>query len=180
MEHGFFHPSRGYWQTTGEPPADILATYPEGTQDVPLKPAADHEWIDGVWVHVPPVPVLPTQAQALRQIDADVDAIYTAAIGNRGPEYEAAEFEALSYQAAGFVGAVPPSVASWVAASGMTAQAAALDIIAQGSAWRQAAQAMRAQRLQAKAGVRSGAIAPTLAAWAGFVAQLRAQLGIDA
>lgn len=128
---------------------------------------------------VPSAPV-PTQAQALRQIDADVDAIYTAAIGNRGPEYEAAEFEALSYQAAGFAGDVPPSVASWVAASGMTAQAAALDIIAQGNAWRQAAQAMRAQRLQAKAGVRSGAIAPTLAAWSGFVAQMRAALGVDA
>lgn len=54
MEHGFFHPSRGYWQTIGEPSSEILATYPAGTVEVPLKPSADHEWQDGAWVHVPP------------------------------------------------------------------------------------------------------------------------------
>ena len=56
MEHGFFHPERGYWQTTGEPSAEILATYPAGTVEVPLKPGADYEWQDGAWVHVPPDP----------------------------------------------------------------------------------------------------------------------------
>lgn len=143
--------------------------------------AAYLQWLaDGNQPDPAPTAPVPTEAQALRQIDADVDAIYAAAIGNRGPEYEAAETEALAYQAAGFAGPVPPSVASWVAASGMEPEAAALDIVAQGTAWRQAAQAMRAQRLQAKAGVRSGAIAPTLAAWAGFVAQIRAALGVDA
>lgn len=54
MEHGFFHPERGYWQTTGEPSAEILATYPAGTIEVPIKPGADYEWQDGAWVHVPP------------------------------------------------------------------------------------------------------------------------------
>lgn len=142
--------------------------------------AAYLQWLaDGNTPAPAPVAVI-TPAQALRQIDADVDAIYAAAIGNRGPEYEAAEADARAYQLAGFTGAVPASVASWVAASGMTPEAAALDILAQGTAWRQAAQAIRAQRLQAKAGVRSGAIAPTLAAWAGFVAQMRAALGVAA
>ena len=56
MEHGFFHPERGYWQTTGEPSAEILATYPTGTVEVPLKPGADYEWQNGEWLHTPPSP----------------------------------------------------------------------------------------------------------------------------
>ena len=164
-------------------PAPAILRLSDGAH-IPADPAntdyaAYLQWLsDGNDPAPAPAPPVPTQAQALRQIDADVDAIYADAIGNRGPEYEAAENEALAYQAAGFAGPVPPSVASWVAASGMEPEAAALDIVAQGTAWRQAAQAMRAQRLQAKAGVRSGAIAPTLAAWAGFVAAIRLQLGV--
>lgn len=56
MEHGFFHASRGYWQTTSDVPEAVLATYPEGTIEVPLKPGADFEWIDGAWQAVPPAP----------------------------------------------------------------------------------------------------------------------------
>lgn len=55
-ERGFYHPSRGYWQTTSEPDAETLAGYPEGAISVPLKPGADYEWLDGAWVHVPPDP----------------------------------------------------------------------------------------------------------------------------
>lgn len=54
MEHGFFHPSRGYWQTTGEPSVEILAAYPEGTTEVPLRPSANHHWQDGEWTFVEP------------------------------------------------------------------------------------------------------------------------------
>lgn len=61
---GFFHPSRGYWQTISEPSAEILATYPEGTIEVPLKPGADHDWIGGAWVHNPPPPPTPEEARA--------------------------------------------------------------------------------------------------------------------
>lgn len=64
IEKGFFHPSRGYWQTISEPSAEILATYPEGTIEVPLKPGADHDWIDGAWVHNPPPPPTPEEARA--------------------------------------------------------------------------------------------------------------------
>ena len=58
MEHGFFHPSRGYWQTIGEPSEAILATYPEGTVEVSLKPSVDHEWNGSEWVHTPPDPAI--------------------------------------------------------------------------------------------------------------------------
>lgn len=178
MEQGFFHPSRGYWQTTGEPSADILAAYPDGTQPVPLKPGPDHEWSGGEWVHVPPAPVLPTEAQALRQIDHDADAIVRDVIGDRGEEYRQAEADALAFQAAGFAGPAPGSVAVWAAASGMTEQAAAQDVLAQAAAWRTALLAIRQARLTAKAGVRAGTVADAMAAWAAFVAGIRLQLGV--
>jgi hypothetical protein len=54
MEHGFFHPERGYWQTVELPPADIRECYPEGTLEVPLRPSAQHHWIDGAWVEAVP------------------------------------------------------------------------------------------------------------------------------
>ena len=61
MEHGFYHPSRGYWQTNSDVPQHILDTYPEGTGEVPLKPGADYEWDGSTWVKVPPPPHVPTR-----------------------------------------------------------------------------------------------------------------------
>lgn len=56
MEHGFYHPVRGYWQTISEPDAVTLAGYPPGTNQVPLKPSADHEWTGAAWLYVKPTP----------------------------------------------------------------------------------------------------------------------------
>ena len=53
MEKGFFHPTRGYWQTTNTPPQSVLDSYPEGTIEVTLKPSATHQWVDGAWADVP-------------------------------------------------------------------------------------------------------------------------------
>ena len=50
MECGFFHPGRGYWQTIAEPSAELMAEYPDGTIEIPLKPGAGYEWMDGKWV----------------------------------------------------------------------------------------------------------------------------------
>lgn len=91
MEQGFFHPERGYWQTTGEPPADILASYPAGTVQVPIKPGRGYTW-DGVqWVapapadpEPTPVPKVVTMRQArlallaaglLPQVEAAINAL---------------------------------------------------------------------------------------------------------
>lgn len=60
MEHGFFHPDRGYWQTIEDVPPDILATYPVGTVEVPLRPAAGATWSGSEWLSPPPVETLPT------------------------------------------------------------------------------------------------------------------------
>lgn len=64
MEKGFFHPERGYWQTVGVPPQEILDSYPVGTIEVPLKPGADYDWQTGEWVHVPPPEPTPEELRA--------------------------------------------------------------------------------------------------------------------
>ena len=59
QDTGFFHPDRGYWQVTGDVPDHIRDGWPSGTVEVPLKPAADHEWDDTAqkWVFVDPLTV---------------------------------------------------------------------------------------------------------------------------
>jgi hypothetical protein len=58
MEKGFYHPARGYWQTTGDVPQDILDGYPVGTVEVPIEPGADHEWDGEAWVYIAPDPAI--------------------------------------------------------------------------------------------------------------------------
>ena len=53
MEKGFYHPERGYWQTTGDVPQRILDGYPAGTVEVPLKPAGNFEWNGTEWGGLP-------------------------------------------------------------------------------------------------------------------------------
>lgn len=50
MEHGFYHPELGYWQTLSYPSEAILRTYPEGTVEVPIRPDPSYILVDGVWV----------------------------------------------------------------------------------------------------------------------------------
>lgn len=49
-EKGFYHPDRGYWQTTGEPPKHVLDGYPAGTVEVPIKPGDGYEFDGKKWV----------------------------------------------------------------------------------------------------------------------------------
>ena len=64
MEFGFYHPDRGYWQAIDGDAETLLAAYPEGTVEVPLKPGADYEWQNGAWIHVTPAPVVPDRVTA--------------------------------------------------------------------------------------------------------------------
>jgi hypothetical protein len=50
MEQGFYHPSVGYWQAVSEPPAQILAAYPEGTVSVPLMPGPGYTFNGAQWI----------------------------------------------------------------------------------------------------------------------------------
>ena len=54
MEHGFFHPDTGYWQTTSNPAEKYRKAYPEGYVEIPVKPAQHHEWTGSEWVEVLP------------------------------------------------------------------------------------------------------------------------------
>ena len=105
MEHGFYHPSRGYWQTTSDVPQRILDTYPEGTVEVPLKPSAEHEWIDGAWVHVPPDPAV--QIAAFRRaVQVHIDATAQSQgydSGNSLASYTSSTVEAWRAEAEAFV-----------------------------------------------------------------------------
>lgn len=56
MEHGFYHISKGYWQTNSEVSERIMATYPDGTVEVPLKPSRLHTFNGTEWI-------APTQAE---------------------------------------------------------------------------------------------------------------------
>jgi hypothetical protein len=49
MDHGFFHPVSGYWQTVSTPSSDIIAAYPDGTIEVPIRPSPLHKWIGKEW-----------------------------------------------------------------------------------------------------------------------------------
>lgn len=49
MEHGFYHPVEGYWQTISTPSDAILASYSEGTIEVPIRPSPLHTWSGSEW-----------------------------------------------------------------------------------------------------------------------------------
>lgn len=53
-EKGYYNPIDGYWQANTKPTDEILASYRRNTIEVPLKPSADHQYVLGEWVHVPP------------------------------------------------------------------------------------------------------------------------------
>jgi hypothetical protein len=72
MEKGFYHPSRGYWQTTDDVPAVIITTYPPGTVETPLQPSAGFAWDGHSWQAAPPVPL--TLDDFRLAIDAHVEA----------------------------------------------------------------------------------------------------------
>lgn len=123
------------------------------------------------------------KAQALLKIDADVDAIYGAVLGNRAEEYSLAATEAKAYKDAGYEGTVPGSVASWATAKGWTATQAADDILDTATQWIAAQAAIRAARLARKEQVRNAVnaagVTTAMTAWAGFATYIRSQLGVS-
>lgn len=61
MEKGFYHPSRGYWQTNENPSQEVVDSYPQGTIEVPLRPGPFYDWNGSQWVENIPAP--PTNAE---------------------------------------------------------------------------------------------------------------------
>lgn len=81
-ERGFFHPSRGYWQTNSDVPEDILAGYPEGTVEVPLMPEAGAIWDGNQWLPAPPQTL--TAEDYRLAVQAHVDAVAVARLYDSG------------------------------------------------------------------------------------------------
>ena len=97
--------------------------------------------------------------EMIEAIDLAADNARARIVGDpiRVIEYQVAESDALAYKAAGYAGAVPPSVSVWATAKGWTAQQAADDILQAASLWRQALIGLRQARLTGKEGVRQAA-----------------------
>lgn len=152
------------------------------TGAIPATAGAGIGWMFDGGTFQPPQPPLLDRAAISAQIDADVDALYAAVIGNRAAEYEQAEREALAYAAADFAGASPPMVQAWASAKSWTGQQAAQDIITQATAWRGAQTLIRAQRLLRKEQVRTAAddasVHAAVAAWGVALGQIKAALGV--
>ena len=68
MEHGFYHPSRGYWQTTNQPSQEVMDTYPDGTVEVPLKPGPGYEWGGTEWAADPDYPAKQLEEERMRMV----------------------------------------------------------------------------------------------------------------
>ena len=75
QEHGYFHDERGYWQTLTAVSPEILATYPDGTIEISLKPNANCEWDGSKWafrlLSFPTVEEQQAARQAAFQREAD-------------------------------------------------------------------------------------------------------------
>ncbi len=67
MEKGFYHSSRGYWQTNSDPSEITKEAYPSGTIEVPLKPSDGHTFNGTSWV-------APTQAELDAELSASLRA----------------------------------------------------------------------------------------------------------
>jgi hypothetical protein len=140
---------------------------------------------DGVEPIEPTVPVIDLGAlktALILKIDADVDAIYAAVIGNRSDEYNAARDEATAFAAAGYHGDVPASVQSWADAKGWYPQQAADDILAAAARLVALREMIRAQRLTKKEEARlapDGAALDTVSGqWAAALATIRSAAGL--
>lgn len=120
------------------------------------------------------------KAANAKKVDADADSIYASAIGNRATEYSEAEAQATAFKAAGYTGTVPAFVSNWLSNNTKgftTATQAADDILAQATAWRGAATAIRGNRLLAKKNLTND-VTTAMAQWDGFVVAIRGQLGL--
>ncbi|NML62274.1 hypothetical protein HHL21_14550 [Massilia sp. RP-1-19] len=126
------------------------------------------------------------KAHAIAQTYADVDSVYDAAIGRRATEYADAESAARQYVAGGYVGTASSYVADFAMDNPTGLQQtdawAADNIIARADAFRSAQLSMRSTRFVRQKGMRGAASKAELAVvveqWNGFIASLRAQLGV--
>ncbi|WP_444460320.1 DUF4376 domain-containing protein [Rhodobacter capsulatus] len=128
MEYGFFHPARGYWQTTDVPSPEALAAYPEGTVEVPLRPGADHVWTGESW---DPAPLPITRDQALAALKTARDAAIARGIEVDGLRVQTDDLSQSRLTAAALAVQLDPgSTVRWKLATGEFVVLTAPQIIA--------------------------------------------------
>lgn len=138
-------------------------------------------------IEVRQVVALPAAAlAAVAKTYRDVDGIHEAAVGSRATEYADAEIAARAFVAAGYAGTVSDYVAGFALNNptgiAQTNQWAADQIIARADAFHAAKLALRSQRFARQAEMRAATtdeeLATAVSAWDGFIATVRAQLGL--
>ncbi|ETD86338.1 DUF4376 domain-containing protein [Rhodobacter capsulatus] len=128
MEHGFYHPAHGYWQTTGTPTPEIRAAYPEGTVEVPLRPGADHLWTGEGWK---PAPARRSVDQALANLKAARDAAIARGIEHDGLRLQTDDLSQSRLTAAALAARLDPgATVRWKLATGEFVALSAPQIIA--------------------------------------------------
>lgn len=80
MQKGFYHPVDGYWETLCEPSPEILASYPPGTIEIPLKPGPLYTFNGFDWVAPTEQQVYEAAVEAVRldrnfKLTVDVDPV---------------------------------------------------------------------------------------------------------
>jgi hypothetical protein len=166
-------------------PTELLAGEYEATEEQYNNP---HLWVPSGGQLVKrsdadAVQLAAAKSSALLQIDADVDRIYVATIGNRQAEYDRAESEAKEYKAAGYPATpVPATVQGYADAKKWTPTQAADDILTTATSWRAVQADIRANRLARKEDVRTAlevaSVNTLLETWALYVRQVRSSLGV--
>lgn len=152
MEHGYFHPSHGYWQTTSDVPEAVLAAYPEGTIEVPLKPGPSQEWDGTQWQIVPP-----SQSEVLEAVKARRDQAISSGITISGVPIHTDETSQTRIMGAAVAAMLDPDYSvQWKAADGTFVMLTAVQVIGIASAVRAHVQACFDREAVLRTAVASG------------------------
>jgi len=107
----------------------------------------------------------------LKQVDVQVDKLYSDAVGNLAVEYQQAEDDAKAYVSGGYTGEPPETLKGYMAATGLTAEEAANKTLSLAASWRSTIHAVRSERLAVKSRIRAGDF--DLTAWETFLLSTR-------
>ena len=166
--------------------SEVNNKFPNVAWDFSVPPSDDALAAYKLSVYTDPPPAPPTFAQNkttfILKIDADVDAVYQAVVGNRSDEYKQAYDDATAFKAAGYTGTAPASVHSWALAKSWTDTQSADDILLAATRLAGLRDALRAQRLSkkelAKAAADQNALNTVMSQWGAAIAAIRTSAGV--